>query len=182
MKTGAPRSGGRRWTPICLTTALVLSTTACVDSRPDQSRADKAPITSALALGHFPDAPTKPFPDSMAAALQSVLDKAVKVDGLPGVTATVLAAGRGAWSGAAGSADGTNAVEPRSQFAIASITKTVIAAEIMRLAEQGLLRLSDPISDHLPPSFRFDTNGATVENVLAMESGIPDPRTLGDCR
>jgi D-alanyl-D-alanine carboxypeptidase len=66
-------------------------------------------------------------------------------------------------------------VEVRSQFGIASITKTVIAAEIMRLSEKGLLRLSDPVSEHLPSSFHFDTNGATVENLLHMESGIPDP-------
>jgi D-alanyl-D-alanine carboxypeptidase len=45
----------------------------------------------------------------------------------------------------------------------------------MRLSEAGSLRLSDPISEQLPASFHFDTNGATIENLLAMESGIPDP-------
>jgi CubicO group peptidase (beta-lactamase class C family) len=66
-------------------------------------------------------------------------------------------------------------MQVRSQFAIASITKTVIATEIMWLSEQGLLHLSDPVSQHLPPSFHFDTNGATIENLLHMERGIPDP-------
>jgi D-alanyl-D-alanine carboxypeptidase len=66
-------------------------------------------------------------------------------------------------------------VKVRSQFGIASITKMVIAAEIMRLSEEGKLRLSDPVSVHLPPGFHFDTNGATIENLLSMESGIPDP-------
>jgi D-alanyl-D-alanine carboxypeptidase len=94
---------------------------------------------------------------------------------LPGITATVLVADGGAWSGAAGTADGVHPVEVGSQFAIASNTKTVIAAEVMRLSEKGLLRLSDPVSEHLPSSFHFDTNGATVENLLHMESGIPDP-------
>ena len=41
--------------------------------------------------------------------------------------------------------------------------------------ETGRLRLDDPVSEHLPASFRFDTNGATIGNLLAMESGIPDP-------
>jgi D-alanyl-D-alanine carboxypeptidase len=45
----------------------------------------------------------------------------------------------------------------------------------MWLSEQGLLRLSDPVSEHLPSGFHFDTNGATIGNLLAMESGIPDP-------
>ena len=128
----------------------------------------------AYTLGHFPDVPTGSLSDSTAGALQAVLDAAVK-QGLPGVTATVLVADGGAWSGAAGTADGVHPVKVRSQFAIASITKTVIAAEIMRLSEQGKLRLSDPVSEHLPPSFHFDTNGATIENLLSMESGIPDP-------
>jgi D-alanyl-D-alanine carboxypeptidase len=75
----------------------------------------------------------------------------------------------------AGTADGAHPVETGSQYAIASLTKTVIAAEIMRLAEEGQLRLSDAVSDHLPGTFDFDANGATIENLLAMESGIPDP-------
>ena len=125
-------------------------------------------------LGHFPAVPAGPLPASTNAALQAVLDGAVQ-DVLPGVTATVLVAGHGAWSGAAGTADGVHQVKVSSQFGIASITKTVIAAEIMRLSEQGLLRLSDPVSAHLPPNFHFATNGVTIENLLSMESGIPDP-------
>lgn len=126
-------------------------------------------------LGHFPAVPTGSFSHFTAGALQAVLDAAVK-QGLPGITATVLAADGEAWSGAAGTADGVHPVEVRSQFAIASFTKTVIAAEVMRLSEKGLLRLSDPVSEHLPSSFHFDTNGATIENLLHMESGIPDPQ------
>jgi D-alanyl-D-alanine carboxypeptidase len=132
------------------------------------------PVEVTYIIGHFPDVPTGALPDVTASALQAILDAAV-TDGLPGVSATVLAADRGVWSGAAGTADGLNPMQVRSQFAIASITKTVIAAEIMWLSEQGLLHLNDPVSEHLPPSFHFDTNGATVENLLHMESGIPDP-------
>lgn len=133
-----------------------------------------SPEAVTYSLGHFPDVPTGSLPDSITSAMQAVLDDAVK-NGLPGVTATVLAADGEAWSGAAGTADGVNPMQVRSQFAICSITKTVIAAEIMWLSEQGMLRLSDPVSEHLPPSFHFDTNGATIENLLHMESGIPDP-------
>ena len=140
--------------------------------RPYQSSSSPADV--AYSLGHFPAVPAGPLPASTNAALQAVLDAAVQ-DLLPGVTATVLVAGHGAWSGAAGTTEGVHQVKVSSQFGIASITKTVIAAEIMRLSEQGLLRLSDPVSAHLPPNFHFDTNGATIENLLSMESGIPDP-------
>jgi CubicO group peptidase (beta-lactamase class C family) len=108
-----------------------------------------------------------------ASALQAILDRAVP--NLPGVSATVTVAGRGTWSGAAGTADDAHAAEVDSSFGIASLTKTVIAAEIMLLADHGKLALSDPVSAHLPADFTFDTNGATIGNLLAMESGIPDP-------
>jgi D-alanyl-D-alanine carboxypeptidase len=159
-----------------LTSACTSSTQGGASSTPSPSPSlSPSPVGVAYTLGHFPDVPTGSLSDSTARALQAVLDAAVKQDGLPGVTATVLVADGGAWSGAAGTADGVHPVKVRSEFAIASITKTVIAAEIMRLSEQGKLRLSDPLSEHLPKRFHFDTNGATIENLLSMESGIPDP-------
>ncbi len=133
------------------------------------------PVKGSYSIGHFPDVPTGSFSNSTVSALQAVLDAAVKERGLPGVTATVLTADGGVWSGAAGTADGVNPMQVRSQFGIASLTKTVISAEILWLSEQGLLRLSDPVSEHLPPSLHFDTNGTTIENLVHMESGIPDP-------
>ena len=162
-----------------LASACASSTQTASSPTPSSSGSSPAPSSSPVAvtygLGNFPAVPTGSLPDSTVRALQGVVDAAVK-DGLPGITATVLAADGGAWSGAAGTADGVRPMQLRSQFAIASITKTVIAAEITWLAPQGLLRLSDPVSKHLPPGFHFDTNGATIENLLAMESGIPDPR------
>ncbi len=108
------------------------------------AEAERAPASDASTrLGHFPEVPTDPVPDAIAAALQGVLDAAVD-RGLPGVAATVLAPGVGTWSGAAGTADGVHPLEPSSQFAIASITKTVVAAQVMRLAEEGRLALERP--------------------------------------
>ena len=121
----------------------------------------------------LPGSTDRPCARRDCSSLAGVLDAAVE-RGLPGVAATVLAPGVGTWSGAAGTADGVHPLEPSSQFAIASITKTVVAAQVMRLAEEGRLALGDPVAGPTCPSgFRFDTNGATVANLLAMESGIP---------
>jgi D-alanyl-D-alanine carboxypeptidase len=171
-------------TAVSVVLAVGLLTSACASSTqngsrpPSSSSFSPTPSMSATtgrySLGHFPAVPTGSFASSTMDALQAVLDAAVD-QGLPGISATVMVADGGTWSGAAGTADGVHPVEARSQFAIASITKTVIAAEVMRLSERGLLRLSDPVSQHLPSSFHFDTNGATIGNLLHMESGIPDP-------
>ena len=63
---------------------------------------------------------------------------------------------------------------PNDQMAIASITKTVVAAQVMQLVEAGELGLDDLAADRLPPDLKFDTNGATIVDLLSMRSGIPD--------
>jgi D-alanyl-D-alanine carboxypeptidase len=143
------------------------------DGAPSATPTPSTAPSAQYTLGDFPDAPVGALPAETASALQAILDQAVP--GLPGVAATVVVAGGGTWSGAAGLADDQHPVQVASQFGIASITKTVIAAEVMLLAEKGRLKLSDQLSAHLPPDFTFDTNGATIGNLLAMESGIPDP-------
>ena len=141
-----------------------------------------ATASAAYDLGMFPALPTAELPPTTVAKLQSVLDQSAP-NAVPGITATVLVAGVGAWSGAAGTTDGTTPMEGSAQFGIASLTKTVIAAEVLSLVESGALRLDDPVAEHLPDGFDFNTNGATVLNLLSMESGIPDPAlTLAEVR
>ena len=53
-----------------------------------------------------------------------------------GVAATVMTAD-GTWSGAAGTADGVQDMQPDSQFGIASGTKPIIAAQVMQLGRGG---------------------------------------------
>ena len=60
------------------------------------------------------------------------------------------------------------------QFAIASTTKAIVAAQVMQLVEAGELRLDDLAADHLPSDLDFDTNGATIRDLLGQRSGIPD--------
>ena len=60
------------------------------------------------------------------------------------------------------------------QFAIASGTKPVVAAQVMKMVEAGQLELDDPVADHLPPDLDFDTNEATIRHLLSHRSGIPD--------
>jgi D-alanyl-D-alanine carboxypeptidase len=93
--------------------------------------------------------------------------------GADGMTATLMTPG-GSWSGAAGTADGTRAMEPAAQMAIGSITKSIVATQVMRLVDAGELSLDDAAADRLPPKLAFDTNGATIGQLLAMRSGIPD--------
>lgn len=89
------------------------------------------------------------------------------------MSGTVMSAD-GTWSGAVGKADGVRDVRVDDQFGIASVTKSVIAAQVMQMVETGELELDDLAADHLPPDLDFDTNEATIRQLLGMHSGIPD--------
>ena len=118
----------------------------------------------------FADISVDPVSEALAAELQPIL---ADMAGGAGMTATVMTAD-GTWSGAAGKADGVRDIRVDDQFAIASVTKSVIAAQVMQMVEAGELALDDPATAHLPPELDFDTNAATIRHLLGMRSGIPD--------
>jgi CubicO group peptidase (beta-lactamase class C family) len=128
--------------------------------------------SSAFPIEAFADISEDPVSKEKAAEYQSILDDMAFFNGA-GISATVMTAD-GTWSGATGSANGVRDVQVESQFGIASITKSVIAAQVMQLVEAGELSLDAPASDYLSADLDFDTNGATIRQLLDMYSGIPD--------
>jgi CubicO group peptidase (beta-lactamase class C family) len=134
------------------------------------------PTSPIAGLGDFAELPQGSLPEPVAASLQAVLDEAVEQGTFRGLTAAVIVADSGSWSGAAGDGLEGKPLTPDAQLLTASLGKTVTAAQVLRLVEEGKLDLDDPISDYLPPEVRFfDTNEATIRDVLGMRSGIPDP-------
>jgi len=115
--------------------------------------------------------------------MQAILDEAV--DGLraPGMAAAVISASHGTWAGAAGTADGETQLDPAAQFGIGSVTKTVIAAQVLQLVESGDVDVDRPIAEYFSGE-EVPANGATVRQVLGMRSGIgeltADGHTLCD--
>ena len=83
---------------------------------------------------------------------------------------------QGTWAGAAGIAgpDGRKAT-PDDEFAIASLSKTLTAVLIMRLAEKGTIDLDAPLATYMG-EFDVDTNDATVREAIAMRGGLADSR------
>lgn len=170
-----------------LASALLVALVGCAPTTPSGTEtapsveasgttvASASPTASpSYALGQFPDFPEGPLPGSVAEALQAALDAEIEAGTFAGVTAAIIMADRGSWTGAAGSADGTP-LSPDSATPTHSVGKTVVAAEIVRLAEDGKLDLDDLASEHLPPELGwFDANGATIRQVLGMRSGIPN--------
>ena len=112
----------------------------------------------------------EPVSDALAAKLQEVLETSANGDGL---TAAVISPA-GTWSGATGFAAGHRPMVPNDQMSIAHITQTVVAAQVMQLVEAGELSLDDLAADRLPPGLGFDTNGASIADLLSHRSGLAD--------
>jgi len=109
--------------------------------------------------------------------LQNVVDEAV-ASGLPGVSLHVQRgdAQISVVAGVVNRATG-EPVTPDSLFNIASVGKTYVATLILRLSDQGLLQLEDPIDTWLDPEISSavrNSDRITVEMLLAHTSGIPD--------
>jgi len=113
-----------------------------------------------------------PVPEGLAAKFQAALNEMSDPAGGGGMAATVMSP-EGTWSGATGRANTARVVRVDDQFAIASVTKSIVAAQVMQMVEAGELALDDPATDHLPADLDFDTNGATIRQLLGQRSGIP---------
>lgn len=101
----------------------------------------------------------------------ALLDRIVAA-GAPGAL-VVVRDGAAVRSAARGAADGRRPLHAHDRFRIGSITKTFVAALVLRLVEDGLLKLEDPVERWLPgliPGVR----GITVRQLLSHTSGLPD--------
>ena len=81
--------------------------------------------------------------------IQHIIDSKVGPNKLIGVSVSIREEGVEKWSFTSGYSHDSVAITADMRFGIASITKTVVAATILKLEEEGLLSLDDPISDYL---------------------------------
>ncbi|MFG2936386.1 serine hydrolase domain-containing protein [Streptomyces sp. NPDC048282] len=103
----------------------------------------------------------------------------------PSLVAAVVRGGRAVWHGARTSVDG-HGPDQNVQYRIGSITKTFTAVLVLRLRDEGLLDLGDPLEKHLPGT---GAGEATIAELLAHTGGLaaesPAPwweRTPGSLR
>jgi len=101
----------------------------------------------------------------------------------PGVLFSIESGDRRiSWSGAAGINDLSlgDSLQVSQTFRIASVTKTYVAAAILRLMEKKVLRMEDPISKHLSPTHAailaqdYDLEQITIEQILRHCAGFFD--------
>jgi len=100
-------------------------------------------------------------------------------DQLPGLTAIVVEDQEVLWSGAVGMSNKENNI-PASEntiCSICSISKLFTSVAIMKLYDEGKIRLDDKVSDHLPAynlEQKYPESGPiTIRSLLTHSSGLP---------
>ncbi len=86
----------------------------------------------------------------------------------PSLAATVVRGGHAVWFGGRGRVGGKQPTAD-TQYRIGSITKTFVAALVMRLRDEGLLDLNDPLERHLPGTALGER---TIAQLLAHTAGL----------
>jgi CubicO group peptidase (beta-lactamase class C family) len=89
----------------------------------------------------------------------------------PSLVAAVVRDGELVWSGARGFVDGIGGEQPDddTQYRLGSITKSLVAALVLRLRDEGGLDLNDPLDKHLPGTAFGAT---TIAQLLAHTGGL----------
>jgi D-alanyl-D-alanine carboxypeptidase len=115
---------------------------------------------------------------SHSAELQTVMDKYTVRD-LPGIAVAVYSEQEGWWTGSSGfSKTETKArmTENNLQY-IQSVSKTYMAVAILKLNEEGRIRLDAPMTDYLPGKYKTWIKNAdkiSVRMLLSHTSGIAE--------
>ncbi|MES2766112.1 MAG: serine hydrolase [Bacteroidota bacterium] len=112
----------------------------------------------------------------LAKELESSLFDLQVLNKVKGISAAVYFPGKGVWKGVSGLSHGSVPVDTNMLFAMGSNTKTVIAAEILKMVDAGQLSLDDTIGSLLPP-IEHVFPSISIRHLLGMKSGLADYMT-----
>ncbi|APU22073.1 serine hydrolase domain-containing protein [Actinoalloteichus sp. GBA129-24] len=143
---------------------------------PDRRRRRLAALTAGLILcapHATASATTEAGAPADRATIEAELARMVEA-GAPGVAVTI-ADGARRWQAAGGLADLTSGtpMPAESTFRAASLTKSMVAAAVLRLVDQARLSLDDTL-DELVPGLVPGEDVITVEHLVRHTSGLAD--------
>lgn len=131
-------------------------------------------LLAALSASKLVAQPTNPEFDSLfAETLQQKLTQMGNAGDYRGLSAAVLVPGQGIWTGAYGLAAPGVPMATNMRLGIASNSKSITAGLLLKLQDEGLLDLDDPISLYLPDYPQVDGN-IPIRALLNHSTGLFD--------
>jgi CubicO group peptidase (beta-lactamase class C family)/Tol biopolymer transport system component len=152
--------------------AMVVGSLVACEARPTvgPSSAASAPTPS----GTLAPTPTSqgihPVDADVAARLDEALAAGRAELGAPGAQAAVVFADGAIWTGADGQSTPDRPMSSDLLMAIASVSKVYTSTLVLKLVDEGVLGLDDPIRSWLPGA--PNTAGVTIRQLLTHTSGL----------
>lgn len=119
--------------------------------------------------------------------IEKIYEDAAEKQHLPGVAFGILLDGKLVYSGGIGYTDVEKKIPatPKSLFRIASMTKSFTTMAVLKLRDEGRLRLDDPAENYLPTLknhqyLTADAPKITVRNLMTHTAGFPEDNPWGD--
>ncbi len=151
------------------------SAAAAATELDDAARRGSTPALDATTLVRIP---ASRVPAALT-KLDGILENARSQTGVPGVAAAVVYRGRVVYAKGFGVRDVVTggAVNPRTVFRLASVSKALSATVVAGIVGRTKLQWSDPVSSRLP-GFRLSdpyvSRNATLADLFSHRSGLPD--------
>lgn len=110
----------------------------------------------------------------LAEQADTFIQEAIEKHQIPAISAGILVDGEILWTGAAGfsNLETQEPATPETPFRIASISKVMTAAAVLRAAEQDKIDLEAPVQQYLPDYPPSRKGEIKVEHLLLHTSGI----------
>jgi D-alanyl-D-alanine carboxypeptidase len=109
----------------------------------------------------------------LAAQFQRTTDSFRQVNKLRGISVGVFIPGTGTWKGVSGISHPGAPITADMEFGIGSNTKLFTGVLLLKLVEQGRIRLEDSLHRYLPSYQNIDPN-ITIRQLLNHTSGLDD--------
>lgn len=109
--------------------------------------------------------------------IENVLDSLIRHKHVPSIGVAILKEGKIIYETALGYADVENKIKAtvHTPYQLASLTKPITATAIMKLHEQGIIDIDDPITKYIPLKLRkveVDFSTPSIRQVLNHTSGL----------
>lgn len=139
------------------------------------------------AISHFTDSAAFHKMQEAFPVIEKLYRDYAEKNNFPAITFGVIAGGQLVYSGSTGTANVTTKTPAttRTLFRIASMSKSFTAMAILKLRDEGKLRLTDPAFSYVPEmkgmgALTKDAPPITVQNLLTMSAGFPEDNPWGD--
>ncbi len=114
---------------------------------------------------------------SETAAIDRFIEQQMAANHVPGLALGITQGNKVLYVKGYGTAGHDQPVTPRTQFYLASLSKSFTAAAVMQLVEAGRIDLDTPVSSYLPSFTLADSDAAreiTVRHLLNQTTGLSD--------